>query len=226
MKVIIWIPARGGSTRIKKKNIKPMNGKPLVGWAIEAAQGTDADEIWLDSDSDEILQVGKEYGINTHERPEEYAGTWSMTEDALLYFTESHDYDAVIMLECTCPLINSKDIQGMIDRYKSGGYDSVTLLDKRMLFINRIDENHCFPVGYDPFNRKMSQLFRAEDYTYCEAGAYLVDREWLLRSKNRMGGRNGYWIKHDFNYDIDYIEDFKVVEEYMKWTRNGQVEMN
>jgi len=214
-KIIVWIPARGGSTRIKNKNIKLMNGKPLVGWAIEAAKNTTADEIWIDSDSDDILKVGKDYGIKCHKRPDKYAGTWSMTEDALLYFTKKHDFDAVIMLECTCPLINSDDIQGLIDTYKKGDFDSVTLLDKRMLFINRLDGEYCFPVGYNPYHRIMSQNFKDSDYTYCEAGAYLVSKDWLLKSGNRMGGRNGYWIKPDFNHDIDYIEDFVAVESYM-----------
>jgi CMP-N,N'-diacetyllegionaminic acid synthase len=226
MKILIWIPARGGSKRIPNKNIKVMNGKPLLAWSIDAALNTNADEVWVDSDDNKILKIADDYGAKTNKRLSIHARDTSMTEDALLDFTYNNDFDAIIMLECTAPLINSDDLQGMIDTYKNGCYDSVTLLDKRMLFVNRLDGEHCFPVGYNPYNRIMSQNFKQDDWTYCEAGAYLVSREWLLKSSNRMGGRNGYFIKHDFNYDIDNPEDFKLVEEVMKWTKSGHQEMN
>ena len=222
MKIVVMIPARGGSKRIPNKNIKLMNGKPLIVWSIEHAKKTTADEVWVSTEDKEIAKIAEEAGARIHWRPKELAMDKSMPEETLIHFSKTNDFDVILLLQCTVPLANEKDLQGLIDTYNKGGFDSVTLLDKDRLFINKLYGKYCFPINYNPFKIKISQDYKGDDWTYYESGIYLVSREWLLKSGRRMGGRNGYFIKHDFNIDIDNIEDFIAAERVMKWTKNGQ----
>jgi len=213
--IVILIPARGGSTRIKNKNLRILGDKSLLAWAIEASKGTTITKIYVSTDSEEIKKEALRYNINVIDRPKEISNSESTSESAMIHFVNNIDCDAVLMTECTCPFINSYDLQQMIDKYNDGNYDSITLLDKKMLFINRIDEDLIFPVNYNPYNRKRSQDFDSDNYTYCESGAWLVSKEFLLKNNCRMGGRNGYVIKSDFNIDIDYEDDLKIAEGYL-----------
>ena len=115
MKIVAMIPARGGSKRIPNKNIKLMNGKPLMAWSIESAKKTTADEVWVSTENKEIANIAKKYGAQIHWRPKELVTDKAMPEEALLHFSESNDFDAIILLQCTVALVNEKDLQALID---------------------------------------------------------------------------------------------------------------
>lgn len=67
MKNLAIIPARGGSKRIPRKNIKPFMGKPIIAYSIEAAlQSGIFDEVMVSTDDEEIAEVAKQYGANVH----------------------------------------------------------------------------------------------------------------------------------------------------------------
>ena len=70
-KILCVLQVRGGSKGVPKKNIRKVNGKPLMTWTIESTKSGVFDSIWVSSDSDEILEVGREEEVNTIKRPEE-----------------------------------------------------------------------------------------------------------------------------------------------------------
>jgi len=214
-KTSILIPARGGSTRFKNKNIRQLKGKSLLGRAIDVAKGTTCRDICVSTNDVNIASEALRYYVRIVIRPDSLCGATASSESAMVHFAEQTDCDAILMLNCTCPLITSYDLQRMVKKYDLGVYESVTLLEKKMLFISRLDGNFMFPVSYNPYDRKRSQDFKDSDYTYCEAGAWLVSKETLLKTGCRMGGRNGYVVKEDFNIDIDYEEDLKIAEAYL-----------
>src|SRR5438105_3193487 len=84
---ICIIPARGGSKRISKKNIVPFHGKPMLVWTIEAAKksGLFGSEIYVSSDSPEILKVAEKYGAKTIRRPANISGDKATLEQAALH---------------------------------------------------------------------------------------------------------------------------------------------
>ncbi len=73
-KIVAMIPARMGSKRIPKKNIRLLNGKPLIQYAIDAAKEAGCfDEIWVNSESDIIKELALESDVNFYKRPDEFA---------------------------------------------------------------------------------------------------------------------------------------------------------
>lgn len=85
MKSLAIIPARGGSTRLKDKNIYPINGKPLIAYTIEAVINSNCfNKIIVSTDSKEISKVANQYDVEIHDRPNEYAGSKVTVLEAIL----------------------------------------------------------------------------------------------------------------------------------------------
>ena len=111
MKALYLIPARGGSKGIPHKNIKPLAGKPLICYAIDAAREVAADEadICLSTDDEEIIRVATDYGLNVpFRRPDKLAqdgsGTYEVILQALDYYkSQGISYDVVVLLQPTSP---------------------------------------------------------------------------------------------------------------------------
>ncbi|CAE6880905.1 Cytidylyltransferase [Vibrio sp. B1FIG11] len=113
-KVLAFIPARGGSKRLPRKNILPIAGKPLIGWSIDAAKGSEyIDDIFISTDDQEIADVAAGLGIPAPElRPEHLASDTASTANVLTYTLEKFgtDFDIVILLQPTSPLRTSQHI--------------------------------------------------------------------------------------------------------------------
>jgi N-acylneuraminate cytidylyltransferase/CMP-N,N'-diacetyllegionaminic acid synthase len=88
-KILCILQVRGGSKGVPKKNIRKVNGKPLMTWTIESAKKSGVfDDIWVSSDSDEILEVGRQEEVNTAKRPEELSGDNVLSVDSLYWVVE------------------------------------------------------------------------------------------------------------------------------------------
>jgi len=107
------IPARGGSTRLKGKNIHPVAGKPLIQYTIEAVLEADCfDHVLVSTDSPDIADIAKGLGVEVYDRPDEYAGSRVTVVDALLAMMEEPDpYDIFAYFLPTCPFRNAEDIK-------------------------------------------------------------------------------------------------------------------
>ena len=111
MKPLIIIPARGGSKGIPKKNIKPLNGKPLIYYSIDIARElADEKDICVSTDDDEIIKVVEDYKLHVpFKRPMEFATDNAGTSEVLLHALEHYEalgrkYDAIVLLQPTSPL--------------------------------------------------------------------------------------------------------------------------
>lgn len=129
MKVVI-IPARGGSKRIPRKNIKPFCGKPMIAWSIEAARDSGCfDRIIVSTDDVEIAQVAREYGAETpFARPaalaNDYAGTTEVIAHAVQWLNE-HDTKVAqaCCLYATAPFVTAADLCGSQVQFAADGAD-------------------------------------------------------------------------------------------------------
>lgn len=117
MKIAV-IPARGGSKRIPRKNIKPFCGKPMIAWSIEAALSSGLfDHIIVSTDDDEIAEVAKKYGASVpFMRPEELSNDHAETTPVIAHATQwaldqGVDVTAVCCIYATAPFIQIADIQ-------------------------------------------------------------------------------------------------------------------
>jgi len=127
MDILGFIPARGGSKGLPKKNLAPLNGKPLIQYTIEAAQKSKfITDIFISSDNDEIINVCKTLHIDVpYKRPAELATDTSLVMDAILHCVAWHKEqnialpEVIAMLQPTSPLRTAEDIDEAIVHFQN-----------------------------------------------------------------------------------------------------------
>ena len=126
MKILVIIPARGGSKGIPHKNIKPLAGKPLIHYTIDVARQIVANEdICVSTDDPEIMQCVEDYGLKVpFIRPSELAtdtaGTYEVLLHALNYYEQQgKSYDVVILLQNTSPFRTPEQVKEALTLYNS-----------------------------------------------------------------------------------------------------------
>jgi pseudaminic acid cytidylyltransferase len=129
---IAIIPARGGSKRIKKKNIKTFHGLPMIAWPIQAAIDSKIfDKIIVSTDDEEIANIAKIYGVEIpFIRPEEISDDYTITSTVIKHALDNiglnkEDIESVCCIYATSPFITSKDIQAGLVKLESGNWDYV-----------------------------------------------------------------------------------------------------
>ena len=125
MSAIALIPARGGSVRIPKKNIKLLNGHPLIAYTIRAALESDCfEKVLVSSDDTETLRISSEYGADVVRRPEEYATATSpdveWVRHALTAASKVQDFDTFSILRPTSPFRLPSTIQRAMLQWQNG----------------------------------------------------------------------------------------------------------
>ena len=204
MKIVSLIPARKGSKGIPNKNLIHLSGKPLINYAIKASKESLVDETWVSSDSDEILNTSKRFGAKIIKRPLKFSNDIASSESALLHFAENVDFDILVFIQCTVPLIKPQDINQGIEKMKK--FDSVVSVSETTQMF--WDANG--PL-YDINNRARRQ---DSIKRYVETGSFFItSKENLLKFKNRLSGNIGYVkIPKYRSFDIDGYDDLKIVE--------------
>jgi len=221
MKTVGFIPVRGGSKSIPLKNIKKLFYRPLLFWALDAAVDSKLDEVYVYTDSNEIkYTVEHDYytleKVKVIDRPSYTSTDTASTELGLLDFSERFEFDNIVLIQATSPLITANDINKSIDLLKEGVYDSVLSAVKQKRFLWQLNsDNEAIPLNYDPYQRPRRQEF---DGFYVENGAlYATKRENLRESKNRISGKIGIVEMDEYTYnEIDEPSDWDVVEKLLE----------
>jgi len=223
-KILCVLQVRGGSKGVPKKNIREVNGKPLMNWTIESAKKSGVFEsIWISSDSDEILEVGRKAEVNTIRRPEELSGDEVLSVDSLYWAVEQieelkqNKYDYVVELPVVCPLRNETHIKEAVEKLVTTGADSVIsvtqMTDKHPVRMKRITdddliEDFCseYPEG---------DAGRRQDLEPCyirNGGIYSMKRNTLMNEKTRHGKISRPYVMEDkYSVNIDNEMDLKLV---------------
>ena len=223
------LQVRGGSKGVPKKNIREVNGKPLMNWTIESAKKSGVFEsIWVSSDSDEILEVGRKADVNTMKRPDELSGDEVLSVDSLYWAVEQieelkqNKYDYVVELPVVCPLRNETHIKEAVEKLITTGADSVIsvtqMTDKHPVRMKRITdddliEDFCseYPEG---------DAGRRQDLEPCyirNGGIYSMKRDTLMNEKTRHGKVSRPYVMEDkYSVNIDNEMDLKLTEIMLK----------
>jgi N-acylneuraminate cytidylyltransferase len=129
MKIAV-IPARGGSKRIPRKNIKPFGGKPMIAWSIEAAKSSGLFErIIVSTDDAEIAEVAKKWGAEVpFMRPAELSNDYAATTEVIAHaaqwaLDQGLDVKAVCCIYATAPFVVTDDLKRGWDALNSGDWD-------------------------------------------------------------------------------------------------------
>lgn len=126
MKFVAEIPARFGSKRVPKKNLRLINGKPMLAYAIEACKNSRyLDEVYVNTENDEIGKAGTTYGARYYKRSEELAGDTIVSDQFNYDFLKNTDCDAVVMVNPVSPLVISEDIDGAIEKFQQENLDTL-----------------------------------------------------------------------------------------------------
>lgn len=221
--VVAIIPARGGSRGIPRKNLVDFCGKPLVAWSIEqASRAKGIDQVWVTSDSEEILQVAERYGARTVRRPSELAGDDAPSDVAWLHAlgvieAQGVAVELVVGLQPTSPIREPADLEGALRLFRDEGLDSLfTCTPIRDFFVWRLEgDGSPVPVTYDYRHRLPRQALQT---SYLENGSFYIFRPTLLRTtRNRLGGRIGLYVMQKYKmFQIDTTDDLILCEVIMR----------
>jgi CMP-N,N'-diacetyllegionaminic acid synthase len=229
MSVIAFIPARGGSKGVPKKNIKGLSGKPLIAWSIEQALNSELiDRVIVSTDCPEIAKVAIDYGAEIpFLRPEHLSNDTATTESSMLhcceYLADKNELpELFILVQCTSPIRSNDVFDLAINDFRSKNLDSLLTVSESHRFTWT---NTNFPkASYDYKNRPRRQDIKPEDQNYLETGSfYITKTEALIKSKNRLTGNIGMFITpENESFEIDTHIDFIICEELMKIESNKQ----
>jgi len=208
LKIVSIILARSGSKGIPNKNIIKLNNKPLISYAITASVKSKVHETWVSSDSNKILNIAKKFKANTLLRPKKYSTDKATSESALIHFASKVNFDIMVFIQATSPLIIPQDINKSLVLLKK--YDSVISVSKLDQFV----WNNKKP-NYDLNNRQRRQN---NNQSYLETGSiFVTKRENFLASKNRISGKIGFVeVPRSRSFDIDTYEDLNIVKKIIK----------
>lgn len=218
--MIAIIPARGGSKGLPGKNIKFLNGKPLIAYTIEAAlKAKHVHRVIISTDDLEIADTAKKYGAEVpFMRPEYLATDDALAIDVYKYTlsrlseTEGTIITDFMVLQPTSPLRTATDIDKAITIFKEKDADSV---------ISFCQEHH--PIKWHKYvtpEGKIESIFentisnrQDEKPTYFPNGAVYIFKSNILENRNYFTDKSyAYIMNRKHSVDIDTLEDFEYAE--------------
>jgi len=228
--VLAIIPARAGSKGLPGKNVRPLCGKPLIGWSIESARASRyVDEVLVSTDGDDIARIAEQFGAAVpFRRPAELASDTATTLSAVQHALEHYRgkgraFDVVVLLEPTSPLREPSDVDTMLAQLASGWdrFDAV-------ISVGEVHEHPSIMkrlrgAELEPYCAELARTTRRQDNpaAYFPYGvAYIVKTAVLLGEGSFYPKRCTYHLlKRYQSYEIDDLHDFLCVEAVMKHER-------
>lgn len=209
MKIVSVILARGGSKEIPSKNIINIKGKPLIYYTIKASQESNVQETWVSTDCAKIKKVAQKFNANVLDRPKIISQDFSKSEEALIHFSEKIEFDVLVFIQPTSPLLKSKDINKGIRLILDEGYNSVFSVYKQH-WIPRWTLD-IKPIDWKTDSRPMRQEVNEE---YVENGAfYITTKTSLLKSQLRYSGKKNIVVMPlSRSFQIDTLQDLKLIQ--------------
>jgi len=182
MKVLCVIPARGGSKRIPKKNIKMFFAKPLITYSIQNALESELfDDIIVSTDDKEIAAISQKYGVSVQFRPKELSDDFTGTGDVVKYVLdtlkkEDKEYDFVCTLYATAPLLQIKYLKEGFEKLKNSNAHQAFSVTSMPFPIQRTfkitKDGRCKMFTPEHFNSRSQDL----EIAYQDAGQFYWER--------------------------------------------------
>jgi len=217
--IVAFIPIRGGSKAIPLKNIKEIAGKPLAFWSIEAALNCSlVNKVVVSTDSDlikETIRRIKSPKLEIIGRSKKTATDSASTESAMLEFAENHDFNHIILIQATSPLLETSDLEKGIRKYFHNKYKSLLSVVRQKVFIWKEKESGAESVNYSPFKRPLKEEWKG---FFVENGAfYITSRDRLMKTKCRISGRIGiYEMPKETYFELDEPSDWVIIERFLE----------
>ena len=211
-KLIVVVPVRAGSQRVKDKNIKPFANSNLLKIKLETLKRVPSiDKIIVNSDSNEMLDIALECGVSTHKRKEYFASSECNNSEYFQHIAEVTDSDYIMYSPVTAPLISKETYFSCIDKFMNSDIDNlVTVSDvKHHMWLDGK------PLNYNPKDAPNSQDL--PDIVSINYAACIIGKEDMINHRNIVTDKP-YFYKLDEieSIDIDTEFDFMVAEYVYK----------
>ncbi|OZG70494.1 hypothetical protein BTA51_25510 [Hahella sp. CCB-MM4] len=223
MSTLAIIPARGGSKGIPRKNLRPVNGKPLLFYSIQAClMAEEIDAVVVSTDDDEIALFAERFGAKALIRPQSLSGDEVTIDPVVIHATEQAElqqgtsYDFVITVQPTSPLIRSVELdEALLKLKQSDQSDSIlSVVDDRHLCWTTDGTGKTIPEYEKRVNRQhLPARFK-------ETGALIACRRNILDSGTRIGNNILlYEMPPSRSFDIDSYTDLVLCEAVLRRKR-------
>lgn len=214
------IPARGGSKGIPRKNIRHLNGKPLISYTISTALSSNfISKVVVSTDDEEIAAIARNYGANIIFRPDHLSSDEVPLDPVIFDAVQQLEHDGeefniVVTIQPTSPLLRKGTLDCIIKKIVNEQHDTVlTAVDDRHLSWTKIEDS------YEPkyIERRNRQYLPSE---YRETGAIMASKRSVITAHNRIGERVSlYEVDENESIDIDSMMDWWVAEKLLKKKR-------
>lgn len=223
MKILIIIPARGGSKRIPRKNVRLMNGRPLIMYSVDNALSLK--EFYdtclaVSTDDEELSGIVSDHGAEIVIRGEELSGDGVTLDpviyDALMKMEEKHGvrFDIVITMQATSPTLQKSTLKDAVEYFIRGGYDTVlSVTNKPHLSWTKKDGKIV-----KNYEERLNSQFLPPNYL--ETGAFLITKRECVTEKGRIGENvSVFETTEEEAVDIDTYADWIEAEAILKRKR-------
>lgn len=218
MKIITIIPARGGSKGIPRKNVRLINGQPLISYAIRTALNSSfITDVYVSTDSEEIADVSFGYGAKIIKRDFSLAGDMVTLDpviyDAVLKAEKQNGctYDIIVTMQPTSPLTSVATLDGAIKKFINDKLDTLISVVNKPHLSWREENEKIIPAYKERLNRQ--QLPK----NYLETGAFVITSRVSITPQTRIGKNiSVFEVPETEAIDIDDSNDWIVTESLMK----------
>lgn len=214
------IPARSSNEELHSRNLKEIKGTPLVGIAVrQALNSACISQVVVNSESEEIRSVAKEYGATVYDRPSRFTRSDQYMEvDRLLAWQidkiedKGGEVEAVVLLYPTCPLRTISVIDETVKKVTNKDFDSALTLYEDNRYLWEKEGEMVTPTNYDPQKRAPHQIEEWNQWVENKA-VYVMSRDILIKTGCRLGGDIGYVeMPVHRSLSIDTPVDFKLAQ--------------
>ncbi len=219
------IPARGGSKGIPRKNVRPLCGKPLIGYSIEAGRSsTLIDTVVVSTEDEQIAEISTQYGAEVIKRPPQLARDHTpslpVLQHVIRYLADADNLrpEVIVLLQPTSPLRTAADVDTAIRMFLDRGCDSVVSVcevEHPLEWMYTISSDRLEPVvtGGDRVARRQDALrvYRLNGAVYVTSRDAIMNESRLLGSDTRA-----YIMPLERSIDIDTEIDLKLAELLMR----------
>ncbi len=228
------IPARGGSKRIPKKNIKPFLGKPIIAYSIEAALKSELfDEVMVSTDDKDIAQIAIQYGakvpfLRSADNANDFAVLADVVSEVLDKYSENKKkFESICCILPTAPFITSEKLEEAYIKLKENNFDSVFPVLEFSFPIQRslkMNSNKVSMVWPDHLNSRSQDL----EPRYHDSGQfYWLNETTFTKEKKLFTNNSGAIIISELHaQDIDTETDWKLAEIKFNLMLNHDQENN
>jgi CMP-N,N'-diacetyllegionaminic acid synthase len=221
MKILAFIPARSGSKRLKNKNLKIFNGKPLIYYSLMIGRKTRTITPFVSTDSIKILNYAKKQGIKfNYLRPKSISRDSSKVIDAVLHALEwlkkkNFNFDAVMLLQPTSPIRLKKEFKNIISEFKKRNLQSIVsvVAHKEIPDTILLKKKKWKYLTKDRNRSPNRQIYSNKFFTI--DGSYYLSRVSFLQKNKSFINKNTTQVFISSVYpmvDINNILDFNIAE--------------